>query len=98
MKTYTKFIINGFINSFINVFFIMNCLVIILNILKEIEFFNDQEVSSVYPIYLSLMNSPSVVFEMFPFILLIATQLFFLKLFDNEEINIFKLRLSSKKL
>jgi len=90
MKTYTKFIINGFINSFINVFFIMICLVIILNILKEIEFFNDQEVSSLYPIYLSLMNSPSVVFEMFPFILLIATQFFFLKLFDNEQINIFK--------
>jgi lipopolysaccharide export system permease protein len=44
----------------------------------------------VYPIYLSLMNSPSVVFEMFPFILLIATQFFFLKLFDNEQINIFK--------
>jgi len=90
MKTYTKFLVNGFIKSFINVFFIMICLVFILNILKEIEFLNDQEVSSVYPIYLSLMNSPSVVFEMFPFILLIATQFFFLKLFDNEQINIFK--------
>ena len=90
MKTYTKFLVNGFIKSFLNVFFIMISLVFILNILKEIEFLNDQEVNSLYPIYLSLMNSPSVVFEMFPFILLIATQFFFLKLFDNEEINIFK--------
>src|SRR6056300_79605 len=90
MKTYTKFLINGFIKSFLNVFFIMISLVLILNILKEIEFFSNKEVNSFYPIYLSFMNSPSIIFEMFPFIFLIATQFFFLKLFDNDEINIFK--------
>jgi lipopolysaccharide export system permease protein len=68
----------------------MISLVIILNILKEIEFFNDKEVNSLYPIYLSLMSSPSIIFEMFPFVFLIATQFFFLKLFNNDEINIFK--------
>ena len=90
MKTYTKFLINGFIKSFLNVFFIMISLVLVLNILKEIEFFSNKEVNSFYPIYLSFMSSPSIVFEMFPFIFLIATQFFFLKLFDNDEINIFK--------
>ena len=90
MKTYTKFLINGFIKSFLNVFFIMLCLVFILNILKEIEFFSNKEVHSLYPIYLSIMSSPSIIFEMFPFIFLIATQFFFLKLFNNDEINIFK--------
>ena len=90
MKTYTKFLINGFIKSFFNVFFVMIGLVFILNILKEIEFFSDKEVNSLYPIYLSLMSSPSIIFEMFPFIFLIATQFFFLKLFNNDEINIFK--------
>ena len=90
MKTYTKFLINSFIKSFLNVFFIMLCLVFILNILKEIEFFSNKEVQSLYPIYLSIMSSPSIIFEMFPFIFLIATQFFFLKLFNNDEINIFK--------
>ena len=90
MKTYTKFIINGFIKSFINVFLVMTSLVFILNILKEIEFFSNKEVNSLYPIYLSIMNSPSIIFEMFPFIFLIATQFFFLRLFNNDEINIFK--------
>ena len=90
MNTYTKFLINGFIKSFFNVFFIMISLVFILNILKEIEFFSDKEVNSLYPIYMSLMSSPSIIFEMFPFIFLIATQFFFLKLFNNDEINIFK--------
>ena len=73
MKTYTKFLINSFIKSFLNVFFIMFSLVLILNILKEIEFFSNKEVNSLYPIYLSIMNSPSIIFEMFPFIFLIAT-------------------------
>ena len=90
MKTYTKFLINGFIKSFLNVFFIMSSLVFILNILKEIEFFSNKEVNSLYPIYLSLMGAPSIIFEMFPFIFLIATQFFFLKLFNNDEIHIFK--------
>jgi len=90
MKTYTKFLINGFIKSFLNVFFVMISLVFILNILKEVEFFSNKEVNSLYPIYLSLMSSPSVIFEMFPFIFLIATQFFFLKLFNNDEIHIFK--------
>ena len=90
MKTYTKFLVNGFMKSFLNVFMIMICLVFILNILKEIEFFSTKEVNSFYPIYLSIMNSPSIIFEMFPFIFLIATQFFFLKLFNNDEITIFK--------
>ena len=90
MKTHTKFIVNGFLKSFFNVFFVMISLVFILNILKEIEFFSSKEVNSLYPIYLSFMSSPSIIFEMFPFIFLISTQFFFLKLFDNDEINIFK--------
>jgi lipopolysaccharide export system permease protein len=90
MKTYIKFLINGFIKSFSNVFLVMISLVFILNILKEIEFLSNKEVNSLYPIYLSLMSSPSIIFEMFPFIFLISTQFFFLKLFDNDEINIFK--------
>ena len=90
MKTYAKFLLNGFIRSFLNVFFIMISLVFILNILQEIEFLSNQQVSSIYPIYLSLMSSPSIIFEMFPFIFLISTQFFFLKLFNNNEIDIFK--------
>ena len=36
------------------------------------------------------MNTPSIIFEMFPFIFLISTQFYFIKLFNNDEINIFK--------
>ena len=39
---------------------------------------------------LSILNSPAMIFEMFPFIFLITTQLFFIKLFNNNELEIFK--------
>ena len=90
MKTYIYFLCLTFLKSFVNIFLIMLSLVFILNILKEIEFFNNTDVSVLYPIYLSLMNTPSQIFEMFPFIFLISTQFFFIKLFSNNEINIFK--------
>ena len=40
-------------------------------------------------IYLFLIHH-QLIFEMFPFIFLISTQFFFIKLFNNNEIKIFK--------
>ena len=90
MKTYIKFLINIFLKSFFYVLLIIFCLVFIINLLTELEFFKDINISIFYPIYLSLLNSPSMIFEIFPFILLLSTQLFYIKLFNNNEIQIFK--------
>ena len=90
MKTYIQFIIINFLKSFLNILLVMIGLVLILNILQEIEFFNDKNVNSVFPLYLASLNTPTIIFEMFPFIFLISTQFFFIKLFSNNEINIFK--------
>jgi lipopolysaccharide export system permease protein len=68
----------------------MFSLIFILNLLTELEFFKGIEVAASFPIFLSLLNSPSMLFEMLPFIFLITTQLFFIKLFNNNEIEIFK--------
>ena len=54
----------------------MISLVFILNLLSELEFFKDENVSTNFTLFLSLLNSPALVFEMFPFILLITIQLF----------------------
>ena len=90
MKTYTKFLGKIFINSFLYVSAIMFSLIFILNLLSEIEFFREMEANSFFPIYLSLLNSPTLIFEMFPFIFLISTQLLFITLFNNNELSIFK--------
>jgi len=42
------------------------------------------------PIYVSLLNSPDLLFEMFPFIFLVSTQVFFIYIFNENQIEIFK--------
>jgi lipopolysaccharide export system permease protein len=90
MRTYTKFLLFNYIKSLIYVFAVMFCLVIISNILSEIEFFKDNNVNGFIPVYLAFLNSFDLIFEMFPFIFLIATQVFFVNLFADNQINIFK--------
>ena len=90
MKTYIQFILRIYMTAIINIFLIFFSLVFILNLLTELEFFKEIEVSSFYPLYLSLINTPMFVFEMFPFIFLISTQVFFNNLFNNNEMNILK--------
>jgi len=90
MKTHILFLIKNYLLSLINVFFIFFCLIFILNLLTELEFFKKSDVSTIFPLYLSLINTPIFIFEMFPFIFLISTQFFFTNLINNDEINIFK--------
>ena len=90
MNTYTKFLVKTYLISLLNVFFIFFCLIYVLNLLTELEFFKQTDVGSFFPLYLSLINTPIFVFEMFPFIFLISTQFFFNTLFVGNEMNIFK--------
>ena len=86
MKVYIKFISITFLKSLFFVFLIVFSLVFLLNILSELEFFKDLNTSINFTIFLALINSPSLIFEMFPFILLISTQLFLLNLFKIKRL------------
>ena len=90
MKTYTKFLVGIFLKSFLFVLMIILSLVFIINLLGELDFFKNIETTTFFTIYLALINSPSIIFEIFPFIFLISTQLFFIKLFEKNQIQIFK--------
>ena len=90
MRVYIQFIIKIFLKSFLYVSAIVFALVLILNLLTEIEFFKNINVTYFFPIYISLLNSPSLLFEMFPFIFLISTQMFFINLFKNHQIQTLK--------
>ena len=90
MKTYIKFLCYIFLKSFFYVLLVMFSLVFVLNVLSELEFFKDIEVDINFTLLLSILNSPSMIFEMFPFIFLITTQFFFIKLFNNNQLEVFK--------
>ena len=85
MKTYKKFLINLFNISFIKVFFTFFIIILITNILEQVEFFKDFNLSFFYLLFLSFLNTPSIIFEILPFIFLLSTQVFFISLIDKKE-------------
>ena len=90
MKTYTKFLINLFNVSFFKIFIIFFIFILISNILEQVEFFKNIDLSFYYLILLSFLNTPSILFEILPFIFLLSTQSFFIQLIDKNELQIFK--------
>ena len=90
MKVYIRFFSNIFFKSLLYVLCVMISLVFILNFLGELDFFQNVEVQTNFTIFLAILNSPSLIFDMFPFIFLITSQFFFIKLFNNNELVTFK--------
>ena len=90
MKTYIKFLINLFNVSFFKVFFTFFIIILITNILEQVAFFKELNFNFFYLIFISFLNTPSIVFEILPFIFLLSTQIFFISLIDKKELEIFK--------
>ena len=60
------------------------------NFFEELKFFDDHNNSSYYPFFLALLNSPSILFELFPFIFLITVKFFYIYINERNEIEILK--------
>ena len=88
---YKKYIFKKFLINLAKVTFIFSTVILIMNLFEEISFFKDNEEFLLLPIYLTLLNIPSILFEIFPFIFLISTLFFFIEIIDKDEINILKL-------
>ena len=90
IKTFEKYLIVLFAKKIINVSFIFLALVFILSVFEEISFFKDLDVSISFPFLLTALNTPSTLFNIFPFIFLISTQFFFLELINKNELEVLK--------
>ena len=76
LKVYQNYISKQFLLTFLKTILIFTALAFILNIFEEINFFKDLNVSIGLPVFLTFLNIPSILFEIFPFIFLITTQFF----------------------
>ena len=90
IKFYQNYLIKTFVKELTIVSLVFISLVFILNVISEIRFFMNVDAGFYYPIFITLLNIPSVIFEIFPFIFLISTQLFFVKLYEKNELIILK--------
>ena len=90
LKSYQKYIITVFFKNLLIVGVIFFTLIFFLNVLEEVKFFDNLNKNLSYPILLTLLNSPSIIFEIFPFIVLISTQILFMNFYEKDELTIFK--------
>ena len=89
-KTYQIYLGKVFTSTLLKTFIVFVSLAFILNIFEEINFFKDLKVSITLPIFLTFLNIPSIIFDIFPFIFLITAQFAFIKLMDQNEIIVLK--------
>ena len=90
-KIYVKHIFNIYTSRLVYISLIFCSLIFTMNILEELKFFDQEKNISIgVPILLTILNLPSILFEIFPFIILISTQFFFIKFQSNDELLIFK--------
>ena len=75
-----------FFKVVINMSFAFLCLGFIINLFEEINFFKDFDVGISVPIILTALIVPSLVYNIFPFIVLLSGIWFFLKIKKTEEI------------
>ena len=89
-KIYQRYLISNFVGKFLKISLIFLSLSFILGILEEINFFKDTNANFIYPYFLTLLNTPITLFEIFPFIFLLSTQFLLYDLIKNDELNLLK--------
>ena len=70
IKTYEWYLIKLFFKKFINIFLIFFSLIFLLSIFDEISFFKNTDVKILFPILMTALNTPSILFEVFPSVFL----------------------------
>ena len=90
MKVYIKYIIKNFVKLLLIVSSIFFMLVLLLNLLEELNFFKNIDQGLYYPLLLNILNAPSILINIFPFIFLISTQFLLINLIDKNELIILK--------
>ena len=90
LKLYQKYMVSSFLKIIMEVTGVFFTLIFIIGLLEEVTFFKELDKSFFYPILLTLLNLPSVLYDIFPFIFIISTQFFFIRMADKNELSLFK--------
>ena len=86
IKIHKIYLLKKFIRKILTVSGVFFVLVIIVNLIEEANFLKNTDSNFFTPLILTILNSPSLLNEMMPFIFLISTQFFFIDIYENKEI------------
>lgn len=90
INTFDKYFISLFFKKLLILSLIFFSLIFILTILEEITFFSDTNSEFYLPFLIAMFDAPTSLLEIFPFILLISAQLFFLEIIKKKEIELIR--------
>ena len=90
LKEYQNYLIKLYLKNILIIFVVFIFLSFFLNIFEEIKYFEDKDSGLYYPILLTVLNIPSIIFEILPFIFLLGVMFFFINLYENEEIELLR--------
>jgi lipopolysaccharide export system permease protein len=86
-----KYLVTIFLKKIFVLISIFFLLIFILTIFEEITFFNEKNTNFYLPFLTAFLDVPSSLFEVFPFIAFIGTQLFFLEIYKKKENELIKI-------
>ena len=85
-KIINKYIIVKFFKIIFNTVLIFLSLGVVLSLFEEIEFFKNLNLPFTLPIILSLSYVPTLIVELFPFIIFLSSMYYFLHLRASKEL------------
>ncbi len=87
---YGNYLIKLFFKNLLIISIVFLFLSFFLNIFEELKYLENKNNNILYPIFLTILNIPSIVFEILPFIFLLGVMFFFINLYDKDEIELFR--------
>ena len=91
VKTLDRYFINLFFKKLLMLSVIFFSLTFILTIFEEITYLSKSTTAFYLPFMLAVFDAPTTLLEIFPFIILITAQLFFIELIKKKENEIIKI-------
>jgi lipopolysaccharide export system permease protein len=87
LKSINKYIINEYIKSLFIVIAVMLSIILLINLLDEFNFFKSKkDLKFIFFIIFTILKIPNVLINLFPFIVLFGGIVFYLKIYNHNEV------------
>ena len=87
LKSINRYIINEYIKSLLVVIAVMLSIILLINLLDEFNFFKSKkDLKFIFFIIFTILKIPNVLINLFPFIVLFGGIVFYLKIYNHNEV------------
>ena len=81
-----KYLLSGYLKTFLKISLIFYCFGIMLNLFEEIEFFKNTDTSIFTPLYLTTLYIPGLLIQLLPFIIFVTSMKYIVDIRNNKNL------------